>query len=70
MTVLAKASSNLPEFEARHPGLLSVLKYLRLGQLCRQQEVVHNHEDSVRNIRQGEARHRKYKKLKPGGGQT
>jgi hypothetical protein len=37
---------------------------------CRQQaEVIHNHEnENVRYIRQGEARHRKYKRLKLGGG--
>jgi hypothetical protein len=38
--------------------------------LCRQQaEVIQNHEnENVRNIGQGEARHRKYKRLKLGGG--
>jgi hypothetical protein len=37
---------------------------------CRQQtEVVLNHEnENVRYIGQGEAPHRKYKRLKPGGG--
>jgi hypothetical protein len=37
---------------------------------CRQQaEVIQNHEnENVRYIGQGEARHRKYKKLKLGGG--
>jgi hypothetical protein len=37
---------------------------------CRQQaEVIQNHEDeNVRYIGQGEARHRKYKRLKLGGG--
>jgi hypothetical protein len=37
---------------------------------CRQQaEVIQNHEnENVRNIGQGEARHRKYKRLKLGGG--
>jgi hypothetical protein len=40
--------------------------------LCRQQaEVIQNHENAnVCNIGQGEARHRKYKRLKLGGGQT
>jgi hypothetical protein len=38
--------------------------------LCRQQaEVIQNHEnENVRYIGQGEARHRKYKRLKLGGG--
>jgi hypothetical protein len=37
---------------------------------CRQQaEVIQNHEnENVRSIGQGEAPHRKYKKLKLGGG--
>jgi hypothetical protein len=39
---------------------------------CRQQaEVIQNHEnenENVRNIGQGEAPHRKYKRLKLGGG--
>jgi hypothetical protein len=40
--------------------------------LCRQQaEVILNDDnENVRNIRQGEARHRKYKRLKLGGGQA
>jgi hypothetical protein len=41
-----------------------------ITKLCRQQaEVIQNHDnENVRNIGQGEARHRKYKKLKLGGG--
>jgi hypothetical protein len=40
--------------------------------ISRQQaEVIQNHENvNVRNIAQGEARHRKYKRLKLGGGQA
>jgi hypothetical protein len=40
--------------------------------LCRQQtEVIQNYyNENVRNIGQGEARHRKYKRLKLGGGQA
>jgi hypothetical protein len=40
--------------------------------LCRQQtEVIQNHDyENVRTIDQGEARHRKYKRLKLGGGQA
>jgi hypothetical protein len=36
-----------------------------------QAEVIQNHEnENVRNIGQGEPRHRKYKRLKHGGGQA
>jgi hypothetical protein len=36
-----------------------------------QAEVIKNHDnENVRNIGQGEARHRKYKRLKLGGGQA
>jgi hypothetical protein len=46
--------------------LLYVYDYIT--KLCRQQaEVIQSHEN-VRNIGQGEARHRKYKRLKLGGG--
>jgi hypothetical protein len=40
--------------------------------LCRQQaEVIQNHDnENVRNIGQGDARHRKCKRLKLGGGQA
>jgi hypothetical protein len=40
--------------------------------LCRQQaEVIQNHENEhVHSIGEGEARHRKYKSLKLGGGQA
>jgi hypothetical protein len=43
-----------------------------MTKLSRQQaEVIQNHENvNVRNIGQGEARHRKYKRLKLGGGQA
>jgi hypothetical protein len=43
-----------------------------ITKLCRQQaEVVLNHDnENVRNIGQGEALHRKYKRLKLGGGQA
>jgi hypothetical protein len=44
--------------------------YDYITKLCRQQaEVIQIHENaSVRNSGQGEARHRKYKRLKLGGG--
>jgi hypothetical protein len=40
--------------------------------LCRQQaqDIQHHENIHVRNIGQGEARHRKYKRLKLGGGQA
>jgi hypothetical protein len=43
-----------------------------MTKLSRQQaEVIQNHENAdVRNIGQVEARHRKYKRLKLGGGQA
>jgi methionine synthase II (cobalamin-independent) len=46
--------------------------YDYMTKLSRQQtEVIRNHENAnVRNIGQGEARHRKYKRLKLGGGQA
>jgi hypothetical protein len=46
--------------------------YDYMSKLSRQQaEVIQNHENAnVRNIGQGEARHRKYKRLKLGGGQA
>jgi hypothetical protein len=46
--------------------------YDYITKLCRQQtEVILNHENgNVRSIGQGEAQHRKYKRLKLGGGQA
>jgi hypothetical protein len=46
--------------------------YDYITKLSRQQaEVIQNHENvSVRNIGQGKARHRKYRRLKLGGGQA
>jgi hypothetical protein len=46
--------------------------YTRITKLCKQQaEVIQNHEnENLRNIGQGEPRHRKYKKLKLDGGQA
>jgi hypothetical protein len=46
--------------------------YDYVTKLCRQQaEVIQNHgNEHVRSIGQGEARHRKYKRLKLGGGQA
>jgi hypothetical protein len=46
--------------------------YNYITKLCRQQaEVIQNHENAnVRNIGQGEPRHRKYKRLNLGGDQA
>jgi hypothetical protein len=46
--------------------------YDYITELCRQQaEVIQNHNnENVRNIGQGEANHRKYKRLQLGGGQA
>jgi hypothetical protein len=46
--------------------------YDLITKLCRQKaEVLQNHVNpNVRNIGQGEAQHRKYKRLKLGGGQA
>jgi hypothetical protein len=43
--------------------------YDHITKLCRQQaEVIQIHDnENVRNMGQGEARHRKYTRLKPGG---
>jgi hypothetical protein len=49
-----------------------VYDYTCITKLCRQQvEVIQNHEnENVRNIGEGEARHRKHKRLKLGGGKA
>jgi hypothetical protein len=46
--------------------------YDHITKLCKQQEgVIQNHENAnVRDDRKGEARHRKYKRLKLGDGQA
>jgi hypothetical protein len=46
--------------------------YDYITKLCRQQaEVIQNHDnENVRTIGQGEAHHRKYRRLKPGGSQA
>jgi hypothetical protein len=46
--------------------------YNYITKLCRKQaEVIQNHKNErVHIIEQGEARHRKYKRLKLGGGQA
>jgi hypothetical protein len=49
-----------------------VYDYTRITKLGRQQaEVIQNHENEhVRGIGQGQARHKKYKRLELGGGQA
>jgi hypothetical protein len=43
----------------------------KFPQNLQQEEVIQNYDNkNVRTIRQGEARHRKYKRLKLGGGQA
>jgi hypothetical protein len=51
------------------PGTVCMYDYII--KLCRQQaELIQNHEnENVRGIGQGKTRHRKYKRLKLGGGQ-
>jgi hypothetical protein len=59
-----KTQSRVPTF--------GIVETIGSQKLCRQQaEVKQNHDNvNVRNIGQGEARHRKYKRLKLGGGQA
>jgi hypothetical protein len=55
-----------------HTAINLPFVYDYITELCRKQaEVIWNHENEhVRGIRQGEARHRKYKRLKLGAGQA
>jgi hypothetical protein len=70
-----KVRSTIGNFPRRTPvpclNMAFKLQYL-YKKICRQQaEIIQNHENAdVRNIRQGEDRHRKYKRLKHGGGQA
>jgi hypothetical protein len=75
-----KVLRNVGNFPRRTPvrNLHMVFKlpyvnnYTSITKLCRQQaEVVQNHENgNVCNMGQSESRHRKYKRLKLGGGQA
>jgi hypothetical protein len=60
----------LKQGEASLHGYGDIYDYIT--KISRQQaEVIQNYEnENVRNIGQGEARHRKYKRLKLGGGQA
>jgi hypothetical protein len=53
-----------------HAAFQILFVYVYITKSCRQQaEVIQNHEnENVRYIGQGEAQHRKYKRLKLGGG--
>jgi hypothetical protein len=52
-------------------SVLSVPWLYNTSPLAVKEEVIQNHDnENVRNIGQGEARHRKYKRLKLGGGQA
>jgi hypothetical protein len=57
--------------KAMCPILCSIQVKILPTQTDQQAEVILNHEnENVRNIGQGEPRHRKYKRLKLGGGQA
>jgi hypothetical protein len=73
--IIRTAVSNFPRrtpVRDLHIALKIPSVYDYITKLCRQQaEVIQNHDnENVRNIGQGEARHRKYKRLKLGGGQA
>jgi hypothetical protein len=55
-----------------HMAFEILFVYVYITKLCRQQTaVIQNHDnENVRNIGLGEANHRKYKRLKQGGGQA
>jgi hypothetical protein len=55
-----------------HMAFIILYVYDYITKLCTQQaEVIQNHDnENVRNIGQADARHRKYKRLKLGGGQA
>jgi hypothetical protein len=68
-----RTTGNFPRrtsFRDLHVAFQIPYLYDYVTKLCRQQaEVIQNHDnENVRNIGQGEARHRKYKGLKLGGG--
>jgi hypothetical protein len=66
-----KFSRRTPVRELHMPFQVPYI-YDYITKLCRQQaEVIQNHENAnVRDIGKGEARRRKYKRLKLGGGQA
>jgi hypothetical protein len=73
--MVLRTSGNFPRHTSvRELHVASKIPYVYdfITKLCRQQaEVIQNHVNTnVRNIGQGEAQHRKYKRLKLGGGQA
>jgi hypothetical protein len=69
LRTIGKFARNTP---IRDMHISSEIQYVFITTLCRQQaQVVQHHENiHVRNIGRGEARHKKYKRLKLGGGQA
>jgi hypothetical protein len=59
-------------FKVYHLNPILRIVYDYITKFCRQAQVIQHHENiqHVRNIGQGEALHRKYKRFKLGGGQT
>jgi hypothetical protein len=73
--IVLRTTGNFPRRTLlRNLQIAFKLRYIYdyITKLCRQQaEVIQNDENAnVRNIGQGESRHRKYKRLKLGGGQA
>jgi hypothetical protein len=71
LRTIGKFPRNTP-IRDMHISLQIPRVYDYITKLCRQQaQVIQHHENiHIRNIGQGEARHRKYKRLKLGGGQA
>jgi hypothetical protein len=70
-----RTNGNFPRFTSvrdLHAAFYFLYVYDSIAKLCRRLlEVIHNHKNGhVRGIGQGEARQRKYKRLKLGGGQA
>jgi hypothetical protein len=70
---VVRTTGNFPKrtsIRDMHKAFHMTYVYDYITKSCRQQtEVIQNHEnENVRYIEQGEARHRKYKRLKLGGG--
>jgi hypothetical protein len=71
LRIIGKFLRNTP-IRDMHISLQIPYVYDYVTKFCRQYaQVIHHHENiHVRNIGQSEARHRKYKRLKLGGGQA
>jgi hypothetical protein len=72
MVSVQLCAKNLVTAEEVHMALQVPYIYVYITKLRRQHaEVIQNHENAnVRDMGTGEARHRKYKRLKLGGGQA